>query len=71
MTAAVRSKVGQAAEQTEADTKKILTKVLSTWVKPHREEYIAVELVLRSAYPVGASVALRARLLSATCIMRL
>ena len=63
---AVREFADRAPKQSEAVTRKIVSAALPTWAKGRRPEVADVEVAIRSAYPAGASVQVRASLVAAT-----
>ena len=63
---AVREFANRAPEQSAADTRRIISAATPSWAKGRRQEVADVEGVIRSAYPVGASVRARASLVAAT-----
>ena len=68
---AVREQASHAPGQSVADTKGILKAAIPLIVKGRRTEFAAIEMAIRPAYPVGASVGRRARMLGATWTLRM
>ena len=67
---AVREFADRAPEQSAVVTRKIVSAALPTWAKGRRPEVADVEGAIRSAYPAGASVQVRASLVAATWALR-
>ena len=71
LAAAVRERASQAPGQSSADTRAILKRAIPPTVKGRRAEFADIETAIRSAYPVGASIGRRARLVGATWALRM
>ena len=67
----MRERASQAPGQSAADTNKILKAAVPPSVKSRRTEFVAIESSIRPAYPVGATIALRARMVAATWSLRM
>jgi hypothetical protein len=68
---AVRERAGQAPGQSIADTRKIVSAAVPTGVRSRRQEFNVVEAAIRPAYPAGASIGYRARMVAATWSLRM
>ena len=68
---AVRDRASQAPGQSLADTNRILKAAIPPSVKGRRPEFVAVEAAIRPAYPAGATIGRRARMVGATWALRM
>ena len=68
---AVRERANQAPGQSTADTRRILNTAVPPGVKSRRQEFATIVSAIRPAYPAGASIGRRARLVAATWTLRL
>ena len=71
LAAAVRDRANQAPGQSTADTSKILRAAVPPGVKSRRQEFVTIEAAIRPAYPAGATIGRRARMVAATWALRL
>ena len=67
---AVVDRAGQAPGQGVGETRRIVAAAVPPGLKGRRPEFTAIEAVIRSAYPAGATIVHRARMVAATWCAR-
>ena len=68
---AVRERANQAPGQSAAETRRVVNAAVPPGVKSRRQEFVTIEAAIRPAYPAGATIGRRARMVAAIWALRL